>query len=395
MRTSSSTSIDVLKSGDVVWLSVACGFAVATLYYNQPILLLIGTSFGRSYSDVGWIATLTQIGYASGLLFIGPLGDKIDRGKLITWLLLVNIFSLVLCAMSSNFVGFLAASCFVGLTSITAQIIIPAVSGLVAKNKQGKTIGSLMSGLFAGILLARTLSGFVGQYAGWRSMFYLAAIMDLVPLFLIWIKLPVTIPSSALTYLQLLRSLWELMRRESQLREVCITGFMLFAAFNALWGALAFLLAQKPYYYGSNITGLFGLIGLVGILFSPFIGSLADRYGGRVVVGLGALFVMIAFGFIAGANINLWLLIVGVVLLDLGSRAGLVANQARLYPISPDSRSRLNTLFMSSYFSGGAVGSMLGAMASSRYGWYGVSLVGAGCAIAALLLIIFKRHFDL
>jgi predicted MFS family arabinose efflux permease len=381
---STSNPASPLTQTNAVWLALACGIAVAGLYYNQPMLPLIGASFGRGGGEQGWIATLTQIGYASGIAMFGPLGDRVDPRKLITCLLAINAGSLLLCASASTFLWLLTASAALGLTAITAQIIIPAVSGLAPAEQRGKMVGSLLSGLFAGQLLARLVGGFVAEHAGWRTMFGLAAGLDCVLLWLVWSRMPATRGHSTLPYPQLMASLGRLFWREPLLREACASGFLLFAGFSAFWATLAFLLVQPPYRYGSDIAGLFGLVSLFGMLASRSIGNLTDQYGGRIVVGCGALLMMGAFGLISGAGRHLWLLIAGVVVLDLGSRAALVANQARLYTLAAEARSRVNTVFMSGYFAGGALGSMAGSAAASRFAWHGVAGVGVVCVLGAL-----------
>nr|WP_244868747.1 MFS transporter [Photorhabdus noenieputensis] len=381
-----------ISSISLILLSAACGFAVANIYYNQPLLPIIGTSFSVNGSISGWIATLTQIGYAAGLLFFGPLGDTLSRRKLIFCLLIGNIISLILCATAPNFTCLLASSLIVGLTSISAQIIIPAVSGWVIPEKRGRAVGSLMSGLFAGALLARALGGAVGEYFGWREMFILAALIDICLFFLVWFVLPEIETPHTMTYGQLLISLGKLIKQQPLLREAALSGFLLFAAFNTLWGSLALLLSQPPYGWGSDIAGLFGLTGIVGMLASPIIGSLTDRFGGRAIVATGALLVALALGLISGTGHSILFLFAGIILLDLGSRAGLVANQTQLYTLLPDARSRLNTVFMTCYFSGGAIGSSLGAIAAWHFSWYGVAFSGGGCALLAALWALFNPN---
>ncbi|AXG44216.1 MFS transporter [Photorhabdus laumondii subsp. laumondii] len=381
-----------ISSISLILLSTACGFAVANIYYNQPLLPTIGTSFNVNGSISGWIATLTQIGYAAGLLFFGPLGDTISRRKLIFCLLIGNIISLILCATAPNFTCLLTSSLIVGITSISAQIIIPAVSGWVIPEKRGQAVGSLMSGLFAGALLARALSGAVGEYFGWREMFILAALIDICLFFLIWFVLPEIETPHTMTYGQLLISLGKLVKQQPLLREAALSGFLLFAAFNTLWGSLALLLSQPPYGWGSDIAGLFGLMGIVGMLASPIIGSLTDRFGGRTIVATGALLVTLALCLISGTSHNILFLFAGIILLDLGSRAGLVANQTRLYTLLPEARSRLNTVFMTCYFAGGAIGSSLGAVAAWHFSWYGVAFSGGGCALLAALWVLFNPN---
>ncbi|WP_051229517.1 MFS transporter [Paludibacterium yongneupense] len=380
-----------LSGRSVLVLSATCGFAVATLYYSQPLLPMMAASFGASASAQGSIAMLTQLGYAAGLLLFGPLGDRLERRGLITLLLLANISGLALCATANSLDWLLAASTLVGLTAVSAQIIIPAVSGLADPARRGQTVGRLMSGLFAGTLMARTISGFVGAHAGWRAMFLLAALLDMALIALVNYHLPKTPPDSELPYAKLLASLWQLPAQQPLLREACLVGFLLFAAFNVLWGSLAMMLARPPYGYGSEVAGLFGLIGIAGMCASPTIGRLVDRWGGRRIVALAAGLVMIAFALIAAASWNLGMLIAGVVVLDLGSRANLVANQTRLYALLTQARGRLNTLFMASYFLGGAVGSALGGAAASQYGWPGVAAAGVLLAAGAFGTVVLCR----
>lgn len=381
-----------LSGRRVLALSAACGFAVANLYYSQPLLPQMALAFHADATFQGAIAMLIQVGYAVGLVLLGPLGDRLDRRRLITALLLVNMLGLALCAMATTAAQLLVACALVGMTAISAQIIIPAVSGLVDPNQQGHTVGRLMSGLFAGTLLARTASGYLGAHAGWRAMFEVAALIDVLLIGLIWLCLPKTPPTSGLSYPRLLASLGELLVRQPVLREACLAGFLLFAAFNVLWGSLALLLAKPPYDYGSEAAGLFGLVGAAGMLASPTLGRLTDRLGGRWVLTLAAALIVLAFALIAGAALNLGLLILGIIVLDLGSRANLVANQTRLYALLPQARGRLNTVFMTCYFLGGAVGSALGTAVAGRFGWSGVSIAGVFCATLALSATLLYRR---
>lgn len=378
---------ETISDRHVVALSVACGLAVANLYYSQPMLPAMAATFGAPAATQGVIAMVTQLGYAAGLLLFGPLGDRLNRRRLMTALLLANIASLALCATATHLVWLVVASGLLGLTAMSAQIIIPAVSGLVDPIRRGHAMGRLMSGLFAGMLLARAVSGYVSAHAGWRAMYVLAAGLDVVVIVLVWRYLPAARPSSDLPYTRLLASLGQLFARQPLLREACLTGFLLFAAFNVMWGSLALMLARPPYGWHSDVAGLFGLVGLTGVLASPRIGWLADRWGGRRIVTLGAGLILAAFVLIAGAEQGVGWLVAGVVVLDLGGRASLVANQARLYALLPQARSRLNTVFMTGYFLGGAAGSALGTTVAGRFGWAGLATAGACCAALALAAI--------
>jgi len=376
----------------VRWLAAACGLAVATLYYNQPMLPLMGASFGRQGGDLGSVAMLTQVGYAAGLLLFGPLGDSCDRRRLILALLAVNAASLLASATAPSFPWLLGASMAIGLTAVTAQVIIPALSGLVPPDQRGKTVGTLISGLVAGQLLARTASGIIGQYAGWRVMFVIAAVLDMVLVILVRRALPSVPPESRLSYVRLLGSMRRLICDQPLLREASASGFLMFGALSALWGSLAFLLSQPPYGLGSAVAGMFGLVGLAGMSASPTIGRLTDGFGGRPVATVGAALIVAAFAVIALAPVHLAAVATGVLLLDLGSRAGLIANQSRLQGLGSEARSRVNTVFMTSYFAGGAVGSAAGAVAAANRSWAGVAVVGALFAAAALVALLLGRR---
>lgn len=340
---------------------------------------------GSGSSAQGAITMLTQIGYALGLLLFGPLSDRLDRRRLVACLIPANIAGLMICATASSLAWLLAASMLVGVTGVTAQIIIPAVSGLVAPAKRGHTVGCLMSGLFAGTLLARTLSGYVGEHAGWRTMFALAAVIDVLLFVVVWLCLPAIQPSSDTPYSKLMVSLGQLFVRQPLLREACLAGFLLFGALNVLWGSLALMLQRPPYGWGSDLTGLFGFVGLAGMLASTKIGRLSDRLGARNVVSIAATLVIVAFSLIAASGYSLTLLVLGVIGLDLGNRANLIANQTRLYGLQPEVRGRLNTVFMISYYVGGAIGSIGGAGVASRYGWIGLGVAGGTCGVLAFV----------
>ncbi|WP_233808788.1 MFS transporter [Paraburkholderia sp. HP33-1] len=382
--TSDSNSLPV-SGPRVAALAVACGLAVATLYYSQPLLPAMAAAVGSGASAQGAITMLTQIGYALGLLLFGPLSDRLDQRRLVACLIPANIAGLMLSATASSLAWLLAASMLVGVTGVAAQIIIPAVSGLVAPAKRGHTVGCLMSGLFAGTLFARTLSGYVGEHAGWRTMFALAAVIDVLLFVVVWLCLPAIRPSSDMSYSELMVSLGLLFVRQPLLREACLAGFLLFGALNVLWGSLALMLQRPPYGWGSDLTGLFGFVGLAGMLASTKIGRLSDHWGARNVVSIAATLVILAFSLIAASGYCLALLVLGVIGLDLGSRANLIANQTRLYGLQPEVRGRLNTVFMISYYVGGAIGSIAGATVAGRYGWIGLGVAGGTCGALALV----------
>ncbi len=373
-----------LSHRQVLVMAVACAFAIATLYYNQPLLPLIRATYGITDTLASTIVMVGQLGYALGLLLFVPIGDRIDRRHLILGLLLANTVSLAACVIAPDFKTFASATFVAGLTTVTPQIIIPTVAGLASAPRRGRVIGILLSGMSTGLLFARAFSGVVGDLAGWRSVFLLAMLFNVFLVAVIWRLLPRTAATTALSYPRLMRSLVRLAIEQPVLRVACVTGFFAFGAFSSLWATLAPLLAQAPYHFSADIVGSFGLIGVVGIIFTPLVGRLADRLGPRFLLVAGPLTVVVAFVFVSRAPTAIWPLVVGIGLIDVGYRGVLVANQTRIYPLQPGAHSRLNTLFMTSVFLGGAFGSICGAFAAAYGSWTGVAFAGGGLAALGL-----------
>jgi predicted MFS family arabinose efflux permease len=374
---------DALSTSQVAFLAVACTFAIATLYYSQPLLPLIGAEFGTGDTLTSQIVTASQIGYALGLFLFVPIGDRVDRRRLILTLLVINTAGMAACAAAPSLALFMVATLIAGAATVTPQIVIPTVAGMASPAQRGRAVGIVLSGMSAGLLLGRTLSGLLGEFAGWRAVFVLAIGLNLMLIAIVWRVLPSTRPTSDLPYPLLLRSLGRLFLDYPTLRAACFTGFLAFGAFGALWATLAPLLARPPYQLGADVAGLFGLIGLVSMVAAPIQGRLTDRLGARVMIAIGAVMLLIAFAMVSQTERGLWALAIGVALTDLGYRSVLLGNQTRIYPLQPSANSRLNTVFMTVVFIGGAFGSLCGA-AAAAWSWTGVALVGAGFAVATL-----------
>jgi predicted MFS family arabinose efflux permease len=355
---------------------------VANLYYIQPLLADIAKTFSVSESAVGFIATLTQLGYALGLLLIVPLGDSFDRRDLVTFTLVAVTVALLATAMAPTIVFLAIASFVVGVTTVGPQIIVPFAATLATPQERGRVVGTIMSGLLIGILLARVVSGFVGAYLGWRAMYWIAAVMMLALIPVLRLLLPREQPRPSISYSPLLRSLWELIRKEPVLRETSIFGALAFGAFSVFWVTLVFFLATPPYHYGSEVAGLFGLAGIAGALVASFVGRLADRINARIITGVMLVVTIVAFLLFWLVGQWLWGLIIGVILLDLGTQGTHISNQTRIYRLNAAARSRLNTVYMVSYFIGGSLGSLLGAYGWDIGRWNGV------CAAGILMLVV-------
>ncbi|OMD96758.1 MFS transporter [Paenibacillus odorifer] len=378
----------------ILILAIASGLSVANMYYNQPLLAEIGRTFNASSNAVGYVSMLTQIGYALGMLFFVPLGDIRERRTLISGLLIAVSLSLIGFATAQNLTWMYIASFAIGITTVVPQVIIPLSAELALPEERGKVIGTVMSGLFFGILLARTISGIIGDMFGWRAMYWIAAVVMLLLSLILYRLIPSTKPDNNSSYSDLLKSMGQLIRRYSTLRESSLIGACMFGGFSVFWTSLAFFLEGEPYHYSSSITGLFGLIGVAGAAGAPFIGRLADRIAPKKIVGILLLITLIAYGFFGLAGFTIWSLIAGVIILDLGVQGSQVSNQTRIYALEPAARSRINTVFMVSTFTGGAIGSTLGSFAWQHWGWSGVCLMGGTLVVAALCIWIVYRVIE-
>lgn len=375
----------VLKSSLVLLMAAACGMIVGNLYYAQPLLAEIARTFGVSQGYIGIVPMLMQIGYALGMFFILPLGDIKERRSLIILVLCLSAASLAIMSISFN-LGILIFSAFVvGVTSAAPHLIISLAAQLALPNERGKVIGTIMSGLLIGILLSRTFSGIIGAAFSWRVVYAIAVGMMLLLAFILRIGLPKSQPASKLSYSKLLLSLWHLLKTEPVLRQASLIGAMMFGAFSTFWTSLIFLLESPVYKLGPEVAGLFGLIGVTGALAAPLVGRFADKKNPRITLSIAIISSTLAYICFLLLGFNLWGLIIGVIILDLGTQSGQVSNQARIYALNGEARNRINTVFMVSYFIGGALGSFLGAYAWEHFGWNGVCAVGLSFIMVAMI----------
>jgi len=369
----------------LTWImAVACGMTAANIYYSQPLLVEMAHSFGAPESAAGVIATVTQLGFAAGLLLLVPLGDIFSRRNLISGAMVALVLALVAIALAPSMAVLAAISLVMGVTNVVPQMIVPFAASLARPAERGRVVGAIMGGLLIGILLARTVSGFVGAYFGWRAMYWIAAILMALLLVTLYFSLPQEAPREKISYLRLLRSLWGLLLREPVLHEVSLFGALTFASFQIFWVTLTFFLSTPLYHFGSDVIGLFGLVGVVGALTATLVGKRADRSNPRVITGLMLATVLLTYIVFWLAGQWLWGLILGVILLDLGTQGAHISNQTRIYARPQPIHSRLNTVYMFSYFIGGSCGSALGTYAWSLAGWPGVCVLGVALMILAL-----------
>ncbi len=375
-----------LDAGLVFLLASAAGLSVASLYYNQPMLSTLAAEFHASATAIGRIPTLTQLGYALGILLLAPLGDRFDRRTIILSKTALLALALLATAAAQSIAQLGALSVVIGITASLAQDAVPAAAALAPEHRRGKIVGSVMTGLLLGILLSRVASGLVTELLGWRALFVIA--VGLVALLGVVAarRLPHFAPTTDLPYVALLGSLLTLWQRHADMRRAALAQGLLSAAFSAFWSTLAVMLHQPPFGYGSAIAGAFGLAGAIGALAAPVAGSLADRRGPEHVTRIGAVLVIISFAGFGLLPHSLGMLIAGTLIFDLGVQASLIAHQSIVYGLEPGARSRLNALLIGAMFVGMAGGSALGSLALDLAGWRGLSVFAGSAALAALVV---------
>ena len=365
----------------IFMLALGAGFSVASIYYAQPLLPLMGADLHLSIEGMGLVPTLTQAGYALGILFLLPLGDRHDRRTLI----LIKSAALALFLLGCSL-----ASLLIGMAATMAQDIVPAAAILAPEGKQGKTVGTVMTGLLMGILLSRTVSGVVGEAFGWRVMYQLAAASIAFIGVMMWFLLPRFAIHSTLSYPALMRSMEHLWRRYPALRRAALAQGFLSIAFSAFWSTLAVMLLER-YHLGSAVAGGFGIAGAAGALAAPLAGGLADKLGAGKVTQLGAVLVTVSFALMflmpaLGVHGQLMLIAISAVGFDLGLQSSLVAHQNLVYSLELQARGRLNALLFTVVFIGMALGSALGSNIYSLAGWTGVVALATVCGVIALVI---------
>lgn len=375
----------------VALMALAAGAAVANIYYAQPLLNTIAHDFSVSDGTAGLIVTASQVGYAAGLVLLVPLGDLLERRRLITRIMLLTVLALAATAASPGFAVLAAALLVVGLTSVVAQILVPLASMLAAEHERGRVVGQVMSGLLVGILVARTASGLIAAAGGWRLVFGVSAALMLVLCAVLRAALPQVQPTSTLSYPALLRSVGELVIEQPTLRVRMIYGVLGMGQFSVLWTTLAFLLSGSPYHYGDATIGLFGLVGLAGALAAQAAGRLADRGRHHRSTGSFYLIMALSWSLIAVGSTSLGALILGVAVLDLGIQGAHITNQSVIYSLVPSARSRLTTAYMTAVFASAAVSSALASTLYDADGWSAVAGLGGAFAVMGLIVWLFEQ----
>jgi predicted MFS family arabinose efflux permease len=369
--------------GKIVMMAVIAGAVITNIYCTQPILPLIKEGFKIDLAMVDLVAAAALLGFSTGLALLLPLGDRFDRRKLVLGQIAFACVFAVAAAISPGIWTLIAASFGLGIVSCVPQQLVPFAAVMSPPHQRGRSVGTVVSGIMVGILLGRTIAGVVGAAYGWRAVYVMEAGF-MVP---VWIAaatlLPRGVPSTDLSYGRLLASLWPLARDHRPIRESMIVQALLWACFNAFWVNLAALLATGPWHLGSAWAGGFGIIGAAGAFAASLGGHISDRRGARHVVGISIGIVTLAYFLLAGANSSLICLVIGVIVLDIGVQAGLVSNQTRAFAVDPKAQGRINSLYMTATFFGGAAGATISGWLMSRFGWNGIVAFGIALGLVA------------
>lgn len=376
-----------------LWLmTIGAGLVVANNYYNQPLLGKIARELNISEASANNVAMVTQVGYAAGLFLLVPLGDMFRKRKIIIIDFILIIASLLAFAFSQNITTMIVASFFIGLSSVVPQMFVPLAAQLSDSKEKGKNVGMVMTGLLIGILASRIFSGVLGEYLGWREVYYIAAGIIFILWVLIFFLLPDIKPTFTGSYWGLMKSIAHYIKAVPSLRLASIRGALALGSFLAFWTTLTFHLERPPFFAGSDIAGELGAVGIGGALAAAMVGRIADRVNKNTLITCAAILMILSWGVFGIWGFTYAGLIVGIFVLDVGLQSIHVSNQTIVFSTNPDATNRLNTVYMTSYFIGGSFGTFVGGKAWGYMGWNGVVLTG-GIFVVVLLLVhlIFSR----
>ena len=380
-----NTTVSPLSPLLVLLMAATTGLVVASNYYAQPLLHTISDQLSLSYAKAGIIVTTAQASYAVGLILLVPLGDLIERRRLIVIMMLLAMLGLLISANAHSLPMLLAGTAITGAFSVVAQVLVPFAATLAPVESCGKVVGTVMSGLLLGILLARTVAGALSSLGDWHTVYWVAAGLMLLNTLALWRQLPRYHQPSPLHYGQLIASIVGLFVRHKVFRQRSIIGFLAFAMFSVLWTSLAFMLSSEPWSFNDATIGLFGLAGAAGALSARHAGVLTDRGHGQRLTIIGTVVLLLSWGLLGLGGTSLIALLAGIVLLDLALQAVHITNMNMVLSLDEDARNRLNSGYMFLYFLWGALGSLASAAAYDHYDWRGVVLLGAGLSAMALL----------
>jgi predicted MFS family arabinose efflux permease len=367
--------------------SVTCALAVANVYFAQPLLDSMAQSLGVAASMIGIVVTATQVGYALGLLLVVPLGDLVNRKRLIVAQVLMSAVALAAAGASQQWIVLLGAMVAVGLMAVVVQVLVACTAALATPSQRGQAVGSVTSGIVLGILLARLTSGLIADFAGWRAVYFASSALTLIIAAVLWKLAPVTSAQrDGKSYLALIRSLFTLLGSERILRIRGLLALLIFADFSVLWTAMVLPLSAPPLSLSHTAIGLFGLAGLAGALAARRAGRWADQGLGQRVTGIALVLLTLSWLPIGFAETSLLALACGVIVLDFAVQAVHVTNQSLIFAARPDAQSRMVGAYMCFYSVGSALGAVAATQVYALWGWVAVSVLGGLISVAAVAL---------
>lgn len=377
-----------------LFATTAC-LLVGNLYYVQPLLGLLSVEFGRPITDMGYLTTFTQLGYALGILFLVPLGDVLNRRNLLTAVMAANVCALLVAAASPVYWLFGAASLVIGVTSCGIMVIVPYAASHAEDHNRGRAIGTIMTGVLLGVLLARTVSGFLGEYMGWRGTYVLAALVVLTLASAMRLAMPPEQRRGKLEYARLLLSLADVVRMHPVLRLRSFFVFLSFSSFIIMWTGLTFLLAGPPFHYPADKIGLFGLVGAAGALSANLAGRMADKGKAGLATTAFGVMLMLSWAGLAFAGRAPLAIAAGVFFLDIAVQGLQITNQVVIYRRNPEMRSRITSVYIFIMFVGAAGGSAAASASYDYGGWTGLCVLGGTlpAILVAVWLYARKRNW--
>lgn len=381
----------ILPRSTLLLMATACGLCAGANYFNQPLLHSIAVDLGISEARASLTVTMAQVSYALGLLLLVPLGDMLERRRLVLGLMLLAALGMLASGMAHSFALLAAGTLMTGLFSVAAQVLVPMAASFAAPGASGRAVGLVMSGLLIGILAARSVAGLLSELGGWNAVYWVGALATAGVALLLRRALPLAQPAQRIGYGAVMRSLLTLAREQPRLRSRALIGGMGFATVSVLFSTMALLLAGPGYGFGDAQIGLIGLVGVAGALMANMAGRLADRGLEQRTTLAGGLLMLAGWGALWLGGTSLWWFLAGLLIVDAALQALHISNQNVIYALAPLARSRINAVYMTGYFIGASAGSAVGSAVWLHWGWAGSSVAGLILSLATLAVVAWDR----
>ncbi|MFG0785242.1 MULTISPECIES: MFS transporter [unclassified Delftia] len=386
-----ATAAPVLPQSTLLLMATACGLCAGANYFNQPLLHSIAIDLGISEARASLTVTMAQVSYALGLLLLVPLGDMLERRRLVLGLMLLAALGMLASGMAHSFTLLAAGTLMTGLFSVAAQVLVPMAASFAAPGASGRAVGLVMSGLLIGILASRSVAGVLSDLGGWNAVYWVGALATAGVALLLRRALPLAQPAQRIGYGAVMRSLLTLAREQPRLRSRALIGGMGFATVSVLFSTMALLLAGPGYGFGDAQIGLIGLVGVAGALMANMAGRLADRGLEQRTTLAGGLLMLAGWGALWLGGTSLWWFLAGLLIVDAALQALHISNQNVIYALAPSARSRINAVYMTGYFIGASLGSAVGSTVWLHWGWTGASVAGLALSLCTLAVVAWDR----